>query len=162
LIKKLHLKRPGQAVFIPNNEDNRIFLKKIEKFITFGVPSIKTIRILLEKKGKANLYDFQNKNKEDNNNEIANDSEIPLINNKIIEDYFVKQGITDGSLICLEDLVHEISTAGKHFSLVSKFLHPFQVSSSIHWKRNLKLYCEKGERGDRGADINLFVEKCLG
>lgn len=125
---------------------------------------MKTIRLLLEKRGKA--FDDQTEKEEnkDENEIIMDDLEIPLINNKIIEDYFVKKGVNDGSLICLEDLVHEISTAGPRFELISKFLLPFQISSSIHWKRNRQLYSEGkgGERGDRGTDINLFVEKCLG
>jgi large subunit ribosomal protein L7e len=163
LIRKLRLRQPGQGVFIPNNESNRVLLKRIEQFVTFGTPSVQTIRLLLEKRGKANIRDVTEKEDEDENGFIDN-SEVPLINNKIIEDYFVKKGVSDGSLICLEDLIHEISTVGPHFALVSEFLLPFQISSSIHWKRNRRLYSEggKGERGDRGVDIDLFVEKCLG
>ena len=71
-------------------------------------PNLKTIRQLVYKRGFAKI----------------NKQRIPLTDNSIIEEHLGKHGI-----ICMEDLVHEIYTAGPHFTEVTRFLWPFKLSN---------------------------------
>jgi large subunit ribosomal protein L7e len=63
----------------------------------FSEPNLKSIRELIYKRGYGKV----------------NKQRIPLSTNSIIEDNLGKHDI-----LCVEDLVHEIATAGPHFKQV--------------------------------------------
>lgn len=69
-------------------------IKRVEPYITWGYPNLKSIRDLIYKRGFGKV----NKNR------------IALTDNSIIEDNLGKYNI-----ICIEDLVHEIFTVGPYF-----------------------------------------------
>lgn len=54
----------------------------------------------------------------------VNKSRIPLTDNGVVEGALGGHGI-----ICVEDLVHEIFTAGPAFKQANNFLWPFKLSS---------------------------------
>jgi ribosomal protein L30/L7E len=189
LLSKLHLRQPGQSVFLSNTTSARILLKKIEKYITYGTPTYDMVELLLQKRAFVNGRSVNTVNGISNNNN-NNNADIALSDNKLIEDYFTNyvnriincnndennnnnqnninnnnnQRLLSSSIpLCISDLAHEIFTGGPFFTeITTNFLLPFQISSSIHWKRKFDLYANGGERGDRGDDINDFVIKCLG
>jgi large subunit ribosomal protein L7e len=76
-------------------------LRLVEPYVTYGYPSNEIISKLIYKRGYGKV----------------NGSRIPLQNNEVIEKCLGKYGI-----ICMEDLVHEIITAGPHFKEANSFL----------------------------------------
>lgn len=73
-------------------------LQVIEPFVTYGEANLKSVRELIYKRGYGKV----------------NKQRIPLSDNKIIEEALGKYGI-----LSIEDLVHEIVTAGPHFKQAS-------------------------------------------
>lgn len=69
-------------------------LLMVEPYITYGEPNLKTVRELIYKRGYGKV----------------NKQRIPLSSNAVIEESLGKFGI-----ISIEDIVHEISTAGPAF-----------------------------------------------
>jgi large subunit ribosomal protein L7e len=69
-------------------------LQIVEPYITYGEPNLKSVRELIYKRGYGKV----------------NKQRVPLNDNKIIEEALGKFGI-----ISIEDLVHEIFTAGPAF-----------------------------------------------
>ena len=76
-------------------------LRKVQDLIAYGYPSRKTIKELIYKRGFAKI----------------NGQRIPLDSNKIIEEHLGKFNI-----ICMEDLIHEITTCGPHFKEANNFI----------------------------------------
>lgn len=61
-------------------------------------------------------------------------------------------------IICLEDLIHEIYSTGKHFNEISDFLWPFHLSVARHAARNkVGFRKEIGDPGFRGNGINELI-----
>lgn len=61
-------------------------------------------------------------------------------------------------IICLEDLIHEIYSAGKHFHQINNFLWPFHLSVARHAARNkVGFHKEMGDVGFRGDGINQLI-----
>lgn len=113
-------------------------LLMVEPYITYGEPNLKTIRELIYKRGYGKV----------------NKQRIPLSSNAVIEGTLGKFGI-----ISIEDIVHEIATAGPNFKAVSNFLCPFKLSNPLGGSRTRKFrtFIEGGETGKRGAFINGLV-----
>lgn len=63
-------------------------------------------------------------------------------------------------IICVEDVVHELVTAGPNFKAVSNFLYPFRLSSPTGGMGKKRLhYIEGGQAGNREDKINAFIRK---
>ena len=146
LLTKLRLRFKGDTTFVKLTSSNRTLLKTIEPYTTFGIPTVQTIRQLLEKYGCTKV-----------GNKLH-----PLTNNSMIEQHFVSQGIDDGSVICLEDMVYEIANGGPHFQAVVDFLEPMKLKGAFKYTKLPVLFSKGGTRGDRGTQINEFIERFLG
>jgi large subunit ribosomal protein L7e len=83
---------------------------------------------------------------------------VPITANSVVEAGLGKLGIN-----CVEDIVHEIFTAGPNFKAVSNFLWPFKLTSPRHGFRGKKLnhFNEGGACGQQGDKINQLVKKML-
>lgn len=103
-------------------------LQFLKLHVFWGTPSLKTIRDMIYKHGYCKV----------------DDQVVPLSNNLIIENALGYLGI-----VCMEDLVHEISTSGKNFCQVSKFLCPFKLHPNPKLLANV--------HGDRKDDINTLL-----
>lgn len=63
-------------------------------------------------------------------------------------------------IICLEDLIHEIYSAGRYFRNVTEFLWPFHLSVARHAARNkVGFLKEMGKPGCRGEGINQLIRQ---
>lgn len=63
-------------------------------------------------------------------------------------------------IICLEDLIHEIYSAGRYFRNVTEFLWPFHLSVARHAARNkVGFLKEIGKPGCRGEGINQLIRQ---
>jgi 60S ribosomal protein uL30 len=85
---------------------------------------------------------------------------VPLSDNTIIEKVLGEE--TDGSVICVDDMVHEISSVGKEFKKVNGFLWTFQLSApkSKFQKQTLN-FKDGGDYGDRGEEIDDLIRQML-
>lgn len=136
----LRLIQINNGVFLKLTNATQQMLQVITPYVAWGEPNLKTIRELIYKRGFAKI----------------NRQRIPITDNSIIEEHLGKYGI-----ISVEDLVHEIATAGPNFKVANTFLWPFQLSSPNGGfkKRKFIHYVEGGEAGDHEADINRLVRR---
>lgn len=111
----------------------------IEPYVAYGYPNLKSVRELIYKRGYAKI----------------NGQRIPITDNSIIEQHLGKHGI-----VCIEDLVHEIYTAGPKFREASRFLWPFKLSSPRGgFVKKLHSYSDGGDAGDREEAINALIRR---
>ncbi|KAH8926220.1 60S ribosomal protein L7 [Atractiella rhizophila] len=140
ILQLLRLLQINNGVFIKVTKATANMLQMVEPYVTYGEPNLKTVRELVYKRGYGKI----------------NKQRIPLSSNQIIEENLGKYGI-----ISIEDVVHEIATAGPHFKQVSNFLWPFKLSNPNGGfrTRKFKHYVEGGDTGDRHQYINKLVRQ---
>ena len=104
-------------------------LHKVEPYVTFGYPNLKSVRELIYKRGYGKV----------------NKQRIPL----------GKYGI-----ICIEDLIREIMTAGPHFREANNFLWPFKLKAPLGGlKKKRNHYVEGGDAGNREDYLNELIRR---
>jgi large subunit ribosomal protein L7e len=141
VLQLLRLKQLHNGVFLKVNKPILNMLKLVQPYVTYGYPSLKTVRELVYKRGYGKV----------------NKQRIPLSANEIISEVLGKEGIHG-----MEDMVHELYTAGPKFKQVSNFLWPFKLSSpkgGFICKRHG--FCEQrgGDWGNREELINDLISK---
>ncbi|KAM8947682.1 ribosomal protein uL30-like [Pelodytes ibericus] len=135
----LRLKKIFSGVFVKLNPEMLKMLQVVEPYVAWGFPNLKSVRELILKRGQG----------------ILERKEVALTDNNLIEEKMGQFGI-----ICLEDLIHELYTAGDHFAEVNSFLCPFKLSVSRHAAINRNGYrSEVGDPGSKGAGINQLIRK---
>lgn len=141
VLQLLRLLQINNGVFVRLTKATKEMLKIVEPFVAFGEPNLKSIRELIYKRGFGKV----------------NGQRIPLTDNKIIE----KSLGSSADIICMEDLIHEISTVGPNFKAASNFLWPFQLSCPTGGfeKRKLLGFVEGGDAGNRDKKINELIRK---
>ena len=139
---RLRLKNIHDGVFVNYNKHNRKLLHLVEPWVVYGPPSAASVQDLIERRGFAKI----------------DNERVPLSDNTVIEKVLGDQH----NILCVEDLVHELTTAGEAFEAASKFLWPFQLSDSktIFERRTLKLKDGK-EYGDLGERIQEYIQQVL-
>jgi len=139
ILNLLRLRQINNGIFLRINKATLGLLKRVEPYIAFGYPNLKSVRELIYKRGYAKI----------------NNNRIPLTDNKIVEEHLGKHGI-----ICMEDLIHEIFTVGPRFKECSNFLWPFQLSSAVGgMDKKRRHYVEGGQAGNREDKINGLIRK---
>lgn len=138
ILQLLRLLQINNGVFIKVTKATTAMLQLVEPYITYGEANLKSVRELIYKRGYGKV----------------NKQRIPLNDNKIIEDNLGKFGI-----VSIEDLVHEIVTAGPAFKQASNFLWPFKLSNPTGGfrPRKFKHFVEGGELGNREDNINSLI-----
>jgi large subunit ribosomal protein L7e len=139
IMQLLRLKQIFNGVFMKANKATMNMLRRVEPYVTYGYPNLKSVRELIYKRGYGRL----------------NKSRTPLTDNTVIEQALGKFGI-----ICIEDLVHEIYTVGPHFKEANNFLWPFKLSCPVGGltkKRNH--YVEHGDAGNREDMLNNLIRQ---
>ena len=116
-------------------------LRYAEPYITWGYPSLKSVREMVYKRAYARV----------------NGQRVPITDNSIIEKHLGKFGI-----ICLEDIVHELYTVGPNFSKVSRFLWYFKLNTPTGgWRKKATHYVEGGDHGNREGKINELLSRMI-
>ena len=137
ILQLLRLRQINNGVFIRMCKPTMNMLQKVEPYIAYGYPNLKTVRELIYKRGYGKV----------------NKQRIALTDNSVVEGTLGKFGI-----ICMEDLVHEIFTVGPNFKQASNFLWPFKLSNlkgGMSKKGNH--FVEGGEAGNREQYINAMI-----
>ncbi|KAF6144891.1 hypothetical protein GIB67_023954 [Kingdonia uniflora] len=139
ILQLLRLRQIFNGVFLKVNKATVNMLHRVEPYVTFGYPNLKSVKELIYKRGYGKL----------------NKRRIALTDNSIIEQALGKFGI-----ICIEDLIHEIFTVGPHFKEANNFLWPFKLSApSGGLKKKRNHYVEGGDAGNREDFINEMIRR---
>jgi len=138
ILQLLRLLQINNGVFIKVTKATTAMLQVVEPYITYGEANLKSVRELIYKRGYGKV----------------NKQRIPLNDNKVIEESLGKFGI-----VSIEDLVHEIITAGPAFKQAANFLWPFKLSNPTGGfrTRKFKHFIEGGELGNREDNINSLI-----
>lgn len=145
ILRLLRLRQIQNGVFVKLNYATIRMLQRVEPYITYGYPNLKSVKELIYKRGFGKV------------GRQGAWTRTPLSDNRIIEEALGKHDI-----ICMEDLVHEIHTCGPHFKEANNFLWPFQLSSPKGgYSRKSKLihFTEGGDAGNREEMINTLIRK---
>jgi len=140
ILQLLRLLQINNGVFIKVTKATANMLQLVEPYVTYGEANLKSVRELIYKRGYGKV----------------NKQRIPLTDNVVIEQSLGKYGI-----VCVEDVIHEIVTAGPNFKQVSNFLWPFKLSNPNGGfrPRKFKHYVEGGDTGDRQENINQLIRQ---
>lgn len=137
ILQLLRLRRINSGVFLKVNKATLNMLQRVEPYVAYGYPNLKTVKELIYKRGFGKIRKDR----------------IALTDNNVIEQALGKHGI-----ICMEDLVHEIYTVGPHFKEANNFLWPFRLSSPKGGIDKKRLhFIEGGQAGNREQLINNLV-----
>merc|ERR1719183_3226689 len=144
IMKVLRLLQIHNGVFMQANKAVMNNLVKVDPYIMYGYPTLKTVRDLVYKRGYGKV----------------NGQRVPLTDNKIIEDALSEK--TKGEVICAEDLVHQIYTVGPYFKECAKFLWPFKMNNPCGGLSRIRNhFVEGGDAGNREEYINELISKML-
>jgi len=140
ILQLLRLLQINNGVFVKATRATQQMLRLVEPYIAYGEPNLKTVRELIYKRGYGKV----------------DKQRIPLTNNQVIE-----QALGKHDILCVEDLVHEITTVGPNFKQASNFLWPFKLSNPTGgWRtRKFKHFVQGGDFGNREDNINKLVRQ---
>ncbi|CAO2187554.1 unnamed protein product [Urochloa humidicola] len=139
ILQLLRLRQIFNGVFLKVNKATINMLRRVEPYVAYGYPNLKSVRELIYKRGYGKL----------------NKQRIPLSNNNVIE-----EGLGKHNIICIEDLVHEIMTVGPHFKEANNFLWPFKLKAPLGGlKKKRNHYVEGGDAGNRENYINELIKR---
>ncbi len=139
ILQLLRLRQIFNGVFLKVNKATVNMLHRVEPYVTYGYPNLKSVRELIYKRGYGKL----------------NKQRIALTDNTIVEQALGKHGI-----ICMEDLIHEILTVGPHFKEANNFLWPFKLKAPLGGlKKKRNHYVEGGDAGNRENYINELIRR---
>ncbi|KAF3510088.1 hypothetical protein F2Q69_00002247 [Brassica cretica] len=139
ILQLLRLRQIFNGVFLKVNKATINMLRRVEPYVTYGYPNLKSVRELIYKRGYGKL----------------NHQRIALTDSSI-----VAEGLGKHEIICVEDLIHEIMTVGPHFKEANNFLWPFQLKAPLGGlKKKRNHYVEGGDAGNRENFINELVRR---
>merc|ERR1711998_581492 len=141
ILQIMRLRQMNMGVFMKVSKAATEMLKRVEPYLSYGYPNLKSVRELIYKRG----FDKINKQR------------LPLNDNSVIETALGKHGI-----VCMEDLVHEIYTVGPHFKEANNFLGPFELRPAKGGQaKKRKGFCEGGQAGNREEKMNDLIKRML-
>jgi len=141
VLQLLRLKQLHNGVFLKVNKPILNMLKLINPYVTYGYPTLKTVRELVYKRGFGKV----------------NKQRIPLSDNAIVANSLGEYGIFG-----MEDVIHEIYTVGPHFKQVANFLWPFKLGApkgGFVCKRHGFGEQRGGDWGNREEMINELISR---
>jgi len=144
ILKVLRLLQMHNGVFMKVNKATLNMLVKVDPYIMYGYPNLKTVRDLVYKRGYAKI----------------NGQRVPITDNSIIEEQLSEK--TKGAVICVEDLINQIYTAGPFFKECTKFLWAFKMNNPVGgFSRIRHHFVEGGDAGNREEYVNELIRRML-
>merc|ERR1711887_285229 len=141
ILQIMRLRQMNMGVFMKVSKAATEMLKRVEPYLSYGYPNLKSVRELIYKRGFGKI----------------NKQRLPLNDNSVIETALGKHGI-----VCMEDLVHEIYTVGPHFKEANNFPWPFMLRPAKGGQaKKRKGFCEGGQAGNREDKINQLIQNML-
>merc|ERR1719158_2386088 len=141
ILQIMRLRQMNMGVFMKISKASTEMLKRVEPYISYGYPNLKSVRDLIYKRGYGKI----------------NKQRLALNDNAVIE-----KGLGAHGIMCMEDLVHEIYTVGPKFKEANNFLWPFKLRPAKGGQaKKRKGYCEGGQAGNREDQMNNLIQKML-
>merc|ERR1712167_479910 len=141
ILQIMRLRQMNLGVFMKISKASTEMLKRVEPYLSYGYPNLKSVRELIYKRGFGKI-DHQR---------------VPLNDNSVVEAGLGKYGI-----MCMEDLIHEIYTVGPHFREANNFLWPFKLRPAKGGQaKKRKGFCEGGQAGNREEKMNDLIKRML-
>merc|ERR1711988_1127615 len=141
ILQITRLRQMNMGVFMKVSKAATEMLKRVEPYLSYGYPNLKSVRELIYKRGFGKI----------------NKQRLPLNDNSVVERALGKFGI-----ICVEDLIHEIYTVGPHFKEANNFLWPFKLRPAKGGQaKKRKGFCEGGQAGNREQLMNKLIANML-
>lgn len=141
ILALLRLLQINNGTFLRVNKATVNMLVRVAPYITWGAPTVQTISNLIYKRGYARVHAQR----------------IPITDNTLIAK---ELGAFD--IKCVEDVINQIATCGKHFKRVNTWLNVFKLNTPTGgWVAKKINYVEGGDAGFRGDSINTLVAKML-
>merc|ERR1719218_461993 len=141
ILQIMRLRQMNMGVFMKVSKAATEMLKRVEPYLSYGYPNLKSVRELIYKRGFGKI----------------NKQRLPLNDNSVVE-----RGLGAHGIICMEDLVHEIYTVGPHFREANNFLWPFKLRPAKGGQaKKRKGFNEGGQAGNREALMNGLIAKML-
>lgn len=128
ILQSLGLGRLHNTVLLKNDKGTNTLLKLVEPYVTYGYPSIQTVRDLIFKHGYLSI----------------DGKKTPINSNQLIEEHLGSLGV-----LCIEDIVHELFTVSDNFKAIRSKLLPFLVSTK---------YKQNSIRNDKTIFFSFAVE----
>jgi len=144
ILNSLDLKSIDNAVFVESSPENLKMIQMCDAYLTYGYPNSKSVQDLIYKRGFAKV----------------GNTRVPLNDNAMVEKALGKYGI-----VCVEDVVNEISTLGENFKQVNQFLWPFKMRTGDKKKALPKNAAKKEhikpEKSNKQNKINDIIQKLM-
>merc|ERR1711934_852977 len=141
ILQIMRLRQMNLGVFMKISKASTEMLKRVEPYLSYGYPNLKSVRELIYKRGFGKI----------------NHQRVPLNDNSVVEAGLGKYGI-----MCMEDLIHEIYTVGPHFREANNFLWPFKLRPAKGGQaKKRKGFCEGGQAGNREQYMNGLIQRML-
>merc|ERR1711907_471745 len=141
ILQLMRLRQMNMGVFMKVSKAATEMLTRVEPYLSYGYPTLKSVRDLVYKRGFGKI----------------NKQRIPLTDNAVVEKGLGKYGVT-----CMEDIVHEIFTVGPNFREVNNFLWPFKLRPAKGGQAvKRKGFNEGGQCGNREQYMNGLIAKML-
>lgn len=147
ILKLFRLLQLHNGVFIKMNKATIEMLKLINPYVTFGYPTLATIRKLIYKRGYAKV------------GKKGARSRVKITNDDIVDEHLGKYGVHG-----VEDIVHQIYTCGPRFKEVTNFLWPFKLNpprKGFVAKRHGFAEAKGGDAGNRELLINDLLRRMI-
>ena len=133
-----------KGVFCRYDSTSRKMLHLVEPWVTYGVPSKQMVSELIHKRGYCKV----------------DGKRTALSDNTIVEKVLGEK--TEGAVICVEDLIHEIYNVGEEFQKSNSFLWTFHLVAPRSKFQKEKLdYKDGGDYGDRGEEMDDLIRQML-
>lgn len=141
-LARLRLFNQNQGVFHKNTKSTLKMLQLVDPYVIYGIPSKQTVTDLIKRRGHAKIKGER----------------IPLSDNTVIEEALGE----DTGIICVEDLVEELVTAGGNFYKAARFIYPFNLAA-LRSRFQKKILNEQDGRdyGDIGAEMDAYIRSML-
>ncbi|ETN65433.1 60S ribosomal protein L7 [Anopheles darlingi] len=142
VLQLFRLRQINNGTFVKLNKATKNMLRIAEPYITYGYPTLKSVRQLIYKRGFVK----------------HRHSRIPITDNFVIE----RKLRAGHRLQCVEDLVYHIYTGGASFKKVNNFLWPFKLNTPTGgWRKKNNHYVEGGDFGNREDKINELIQRMV-
>jgi large subunit ribosomal protein L7e len=112
ILELIRLKQINNGVFLKINSSTVHMVKKIEPYIAYGYPSLRSITTLLKKRGYGKV------------GKRGCWQRVFLSDNQLIKNALSVVGVNS-----IEDIIQEVYTGGSRFKEVNNFLWPFKLKS---------------------------------
>lgn len=160
VLQLLRLRQINNATFVKLNKASLNMLRIAQPYITYGYPSLKTVRDLLYKRGFVKVSPVQWTNG-DRVTDLCfqhGGRRIPITDNFVIERKLRKAY----NIQCVEDLVYQLYTVGRVFKNCNNFLWPFKLNTPTGgWRKKNNHYVDGGDFGNREDKINELLQRMI-